>query len=509
MRNALTTTAVGAVFALGLLAPLTLAAPEAQAQAHLRLGVVELPPSRGNPYGGSGTPGIFTWSLLYDALTFVDQKGLATGALASEWRNVDRNTWVFKMKPGVKFDNGEPSDAHAVAAAIAWLQTEQGKTQVVGREAVNIASARAIDDMTVEFKTTNPDAIFPSRMNNIYIVAPKAWKDMGLENYANRPSGTGSFKVDSWAAEKVAMNARTDSWRNPKIPRIEIASLPERASRTQALLSGQLDLAVGMDTSDIKAIRGSGNEVAVAPAPQILALAMPNKVKANSPLNDKRVRQALIHGVNREGIAEGIFQGQTRATGQGATQSAFGYNPAIKPHPFDPDRAKRLLADAGHPNGFKMVAEVVVGSFAGDSDMYQQMAQDLQKIGVQVELRPVRFPDWLRKYQSNGWDGEAFGLSWQLGPYMDSIRGLAYYSCTQKPAFFCDEEIQKNIDASTQEFDRAKREKLLQTVWEQYYDAVPSLYLVEAIDVYGLSKRVSGFRDVNRTLMYHEITLTR
>ena len=157
-----------------------------------------------------------------------------------------------------------------------------------------------------------------------------------------------------------------------------------------------------------------------------------------------------------------------------------------------------------------MVAEVVVGSFAGDSEMYQQMAQDLSKIGVQVELRPVRFPDWLRKYQTNGWDGDAFGLSWQLGPYMDSIRGLSFYSCAQKPVvFFCDEETQKLIDGSNEEFDRSKREKMLQTVWERYYDLVPSLYLVEAIDVYGLSKRVSGFRDVNRTLMYHEITLTR
>ena len=83
------------------------------------------------------------------------------------------------------------------------LKTDAGKAQVVGREAANIASARAVDAMTVEIKTTTPDAILPSRIANIYYVAPKAWKDMGMENYANRPSGTGSFKVASWAAEKV------------------------------------------------------------------------------------------------------------------------------------------------------------------------------------------------------------------------------------------------------------------------------------------------------------------
>ena len=504
MKHVLRSTALGAVLALGF------AAADATAQSHLRLGVVELPPSRGNPYGGSGTPGIFTWSMLYDALTLVDTKGQPTPALAAEWRNIEPNTWIFKMKPGLRFDNGEPSDATAVAEAIGWLKSEAGKTQVVGREVTNITSARAVDATTVEFKTATPDAIFPSRMANIFIVAPKAWKDMGMENYANRPAGTGSFKVESWAAEKVALNARSDSWRNPKITRVEAISLPERASRTQAVLSGQLDIAIGMDTSDIKAIRGSGNEVAVAPAPQILSLSMPNRVKPNSPLNDKRVRQALNYGVDKNAIVEGIFQGQTQATGQGATAAAFGYNPNIKPYPYDPAKARKLLADAGHPNGFKMVAEVVVGSFAGDSEMYQQMAQDLSKIGVQVELRPVRFPDWLKKYQTNTWEGEAFGLSWQLGPYMDSIRGLQYYSCAQKPmVFFCDEETQTLIEASNQEFDRKKREKLLQTIWERYYDLAPSLYLVEAIDVYGLSKRVSGFRDVNRTLMYHEVTLTR
>jgi peptide/nickel transport system substrate-binding protein len=481
---------------------------EVQAQQHLRLGVVELPPSRGNPYGGSGTPGIFTWSMFYDGLTFVDTKGVPGPALGATWRNVDPATWEFKLKPGIKFDNGEAFDAQAVADAVNWLLSEQGKAQVVAREVTNFASARAVDATTTEFKTKTPDAILPSRMANIFIVAPKAWKDAGMEGYANKPVGTGSYRVEAWAAEKVTLAARADSWRPAKIGRVEATSLPERPSRTQALLSNQLDIAIGMDTEDIIRIRSAGAEVAVAPAPQVISLSMPNKVKPNSPFNDKRVRQAANFAVNKKAIVDGLFQGQAQVATQGATPTAFGYNPNVKGYPFDPDRARRLLAEAGHPNGFKTIAEVVVGSFAGDSEMYQLMAQDLSKVGIQVELRPVRFPDWLRKYQNNSWEGDTFGLSWQLAPYMDVIRAVAYYSCAQRPAvFFCDEDTQKIIDASNSELDRAKREKLLHQVQERYFDLAPALWLVEAIDVYGLNKRVRNFKDVNRTLLYHEMTL--
>ena len=238
-----------AAFAAGLF-PLSGSIPEAAAQQQLRLGTVELAPSRGNPYGGSGTPGIFVWSMLYDGLTFVDTKGVPGPALATSWRNIDPSTWQFKLRPNVKFDNGEAMTPQAFITTVEWLQSDQGKTQVVAREVTNFGAMRVVDDMTIELKTKAPDAILPSRVSTLYIVAPKAWKDMGLEGYANKPVGTGSFKVESWAAEKVLLNARTDSWRNPEIRRVEATSLPERPARTQALLSGQLDITIGMDTAE-------------------------------------------------------------------------------------------------------------------------------------------------------------------------------------------------------------------------------------------------------------------
>jgi len=498
---------------VGLTVPLLTATP-VQSQSSrpdtLRIAIPSVPTDRGNPFNSAVTPTIFTGSAIFDPLVLVNESGQLVAQLAREWRiTEDRQVWRFSLRPNIRFQNGEPLTAQAFASAIEYLvKDEKGKTWRSAPDVVGVDSARAVDDLTLEVRTKAPDPILPKRLSQVLAPAPKAWMDLGFDKFVATPVGTGPYVVESWSREVVALAAHGGSWRATKIPRIEIVGLPEPATRAAALITNQIDVAGNLNFDDIKRIRDSGYTVVVGPAYQMLSLALSNVAKKDSPFNDRRVRQAANYAVNKQAIADGIFQGQTRVSaGQGASPGVVGFNPALQPYPQNAERAKALLAEAGFANGFKGVAEIAVGSFTGDSELYQQVGQDLARVGINLEMRQVVFADWQRKRLTNTWDGIVHNLSWFAEPYVDAARFWTAFSCLSRPVYACDEEIQKVIAASNQEFDPVRRERLLQEVMARYREDPPALYLVEAINTFGLAKRVRNFNRHHRWLIYNDMSL--
>ena len=479
----------------------------AQPRDELRVGVWDLPPSRGNPFGGRSVPSTFVWDAVYDPLVRIDESGAPVPVLATEWRVTDPTTWIFRLRPGVAFSNGTPMNADAVVATLEFLTTQAGRATPVGSELTNLAGVRKVDDLTVEVKTTGPDPVLPNRLTLVSIVEPNLWRSGGAEGYAANPIGTGPYKVDSWGAGQVALSANPNAWRKPQLPKLRVLELPERPARLQALQSGQIDVAMGLSPDNMPAMRAANLQVVSTPAPQVMSIAFVTEGRDNSPFKDVRVRQALNYAVNKDVMAKELLAGLVRGTAQGATSAAFGYHPSLPAYPYDPERAKRLLREAGFPNGFTLVAEVTVDAFPADSEVYQQMAMDLDAVGVKTELRQIRFPEWLRKFTSNGWEGLAFGSSWNAAPYMDSIRPYTYMSCMKRPAHYCDPEVMPLIEASNAEFDREKRKAILLKLHEMTRDRPPALFLVEQVDVTGVSARVQGFRYTNRIVQYEAVTL--
>ena len=236
----------------------------AKAEDTLRVGLISLPGSLGNPYG-TYLRGWRTWTAMYDTLTTADpSQGKILPSLATEWKSVTDTAWQFKLRPGVLFDNGEPLDAAAVAASINWLLSDEGRTMPLAFAIRRVASARAIDDLTVEIDSVEPDAVMPARLSLIMIVAPRAWQDLGAAAYAKNPVGSGPFKPVSWAPDKIAFERSTNSWRQAHVDRLELLSLPERATRIQALLSGQTDVATNIAVSDIATVETAGHSISEA-----------------------------------------------------------------------------------------------------------------------------------------------------------------------------------------------------------------------------------------------------
>lgn len=489
-------------------APFLLPSPgRAQAPAgELRVAVWDLPPSRGNPFGARSVPSIFVWDALFDPLIRIGESGDPEPALATAWRAEEPTRWRISLRPGAAFSNGTPCDAEAVAATFAFLTSEAGRRSPVGSEMREIASVRVVDATTIDVITSVPDPVLPNKLGLAYIVEPRIWAQ-GADVFAANPVGTGPFMVESWSPNQVVLVANPRAIRPSRLARLRVLGLPERPARLQALQSGQVEIALGLSPDNIGALRTARMEVLATPAPQVMSLGFVTEGRPNSPLRDVRVRQALNLAVDRAAMARELLAGLARPAGQGGTPAAFGYHPNLGPMPTDKARARALLREAGHPNGFRMTAEITVDAFPSDSEIYQQTAMDLQEVGVQLELRVIRFPEWLRKFQANSWDGDAFGISWNTAPYMDTIRPYTYMSCLKRPAHFCDQEVMPLIESAMTDFDRDRRRATLLRLHEMTRERPPAIFLVEQVDVTGVSPRVRGFRYVNRAIFYEGVTL--
>lgn len=487
--------------ALALPAYAALAQP---AQQQLRVGVPDLPPSRGNPFGGRSVPGSYLWDAIFEPLVRIGANGSPEPVLALSWEVREPTVWRFKLRPNVTFHNGAPFNADAVVATITWLTTQAGKTSSVGQETGILAGATKVDDLTVDIRTNEPTPILPNQLALVSMVEPKLWAEGGAAEFAKTPVGTGPFKLDAFAPGAAELSVYPGAWRKTTLQKVRLVELPERPARLQGLLSGQIDIAYQLSPDQIAELKRANMNAVVTPAPQVMSLAFVTEGR-ESPVKDARVRLAMNLAVNRQAIADVLLAGMGKPAGQGATPAAVGYNTNLKPMAYDPARAKDLLRQAGFPNGFPLVAEVVVNSFPADSEIYQQMASDLEAVGIKTELRQIRFAEWLQKYNANTWEGAAFGLSWNTTPVMDSIRPfLASFSCLKKPAFFCDQGVLPTIEAAQREFDAKKRLDLLFKLHEETQKNPPALFLVEQIDVTGTSSRVDGFSFFNRTALYDQ-----
>lgn len=445
----------------------------------IKVGASAAPAGYGNPYMGLISRNVLTTATLFDSLTLIGGDGSVQPSLALTWTPVSDTEWHFGLRPGVTFSNGEPLDAIAVVETFRFLIGPDAARYILAQEASGIASIEAIDSLTVSIVTTAPDAILPKRLSLLTILPPNAWAELGPDGFAETPIGTGAYMLEDWGkgSGRATLVANPKSWRAPEqIDRIEMRyPLRDPGTRLAALRSGDVDITLNLAFDDIPDVRAEGFTVLLHPVPQIRALVLPN-TDPDSPLADVRVRQALNYGVDKQAIADVLYQGVVSPVGQGSIPGTVGYNPDIKPYPYDPDRARALLAEAGYAEGLTLNAEV---EFGQAQNMYLKAAQDLAKIGVTLNVRAVVAAEWLRKYFSADLGGaDVISLVWDSGAYRDTVRSIETYSCAKANPLFCDETLMPEIRATGVIFDLEKRDRALQNVMAKMHDLAPALFLV-------------------------------
>ena len=474
----------------------------------LRVGIVTLPADRGYPWNTTGVPNIFTHRAMFDGLTYVTAEGKVEPFLATSWQQVDPLTWRFKLRDGVKFQNGVPFTADAVVFAVTHLTRPGGEIDLTARELSGLKSAEAEDAHSVLIHTKRPEPLLPAALELLAMVEPGQFQRLGREGFSAQPIGTGPFTLVRWNPAGADFVAFKDSWRAPKVDALELIEMPEIAARVQGVLAGRVDVAVSLGYEEVKAIQAAGGGMNATLDSGVLGVVFVlTKIPKDHPLQDRRVRQALNYAVDKDSYIKALYGGFSRAASQPAVASSFGFNADVKPYPYDPDRARAMLKEAGYANGFAFTADVPVGGGASLAEAYQLVASDLAKVGVAMTIRAISVPQLNRGVLQGEWTNEAFGTNYGAQRTTDALRAMRLHSCLHPNPWYCNQQIQPAIAAAQNEGDLDTRRRLTEQIMATYHEEAPAIWMHEIPIFEGLGAGVRNLRNDFNVIRYDLIEL--
>jgi peptide/nickel transport system substrate-binding protein len=329
---------------------------------------------------------------VYDGLTARDVQGNLVPGLAESWKRLNATTWQFVLRKGVKFHNGDDFNADSVKFTLDRGTNPETKA-TISSELGAIASTEIVDPFTVNVITKAPDFLLPVRLGELYglMLSPKHTIAVGKEAIATKPNGTGPFKLVTWAKnERLVLEAYDGYWRGaPKVKRIIVRPILEDAARVAALQTGEVDLAAPIPHVRIEELRRNDKLVIkTIAAPRIFHVTIDVR---KPPFDNVKVRQALNYAVDVNAILRSLYFGHGTRLATVVDKGALGYDPSVQPYPYDPARAKALLAEAGYPNGFEVEFDSFTGSIADHSKPAEAIAGYLQKVGIKVKMNVFEF----------------------------------------------------------------------------------------------------------------------
>ncbi|MEG1799393.1 MAG: ABC transporter substrate-binding protein, partial [Synergistaceae bacterium] len=314
--------------------------------------------------------------------------------LATSWKVAKDNvTWTFNLRKDVKFHDGSKFTADDVVFTI-----ERNRNTLLKNFTSSIKSVKKINDNTVQITTNAPTAILLDSLAIIRIL-PKAYlTKVGDTKFNQAPIGTGSYKFVEWVKEDhITMAANESYWGGaPKIKKVIMRPITNSATRTAGLLTGELDIIEDVPVRDVNRVKKtSGFSVVDAPSQRLIYFHVdamrakgPGIIGLNkNPLTDIRVRKALSLAINRDTIVKMIMNGNAYATNQMVLKGVRGYVADLPKPLYEPSVAKKLLAEAGYPDGFKLYLDAPNGRYVNDGQVAQAIASQLTKVGFKVELR--------------------------------------------------------------------------------------------------------------------------
>ncbi|GAB3824015.1 ABC transporter substrate-binding protein [Kribbella italica] len=319
---------------------------------------------------------------LFDTLTARDVHNELVPRLATSWTAVDDHHWRFVLRRGVTFHNGERFDAQTVKFSIERLLDPKTQSPIV--ELRYVTGVRVVDRYTVDFVLDQPDPVLPAKLSLFggVMVPPKYLADAGDEKFAAAPVGTGPFRFESWKrGVSIRMRAYEQHWESrPGYDELEIQTIQNPASALAALQSDEVDLVTGLVPDAALQLEGyKGVRVSSFPGLRMSYLSLDTTDPAFS---DVRVRRALNHAMDVPLLVKATLNGHGREVPTMIPRESFGFDPAIAPYSRDLDQARRLLAQAGHPDGLS----TTLTASSTDATTAQAISGLLTKVGVQAKV---------------------------------------------------------------------------------------------------------------------------
>ncbi|MBF0276914.1 MAG: ABC transporter substrate-binding protein [SAR324 cluster bacterium] len=422
----------------------------------------------------------------FETLYTADDKMTMQPMLAESVKVIDKLTYEFKLRKGVKFHDGSDFTAEDVVFSLKRARDIKNSAASFASSVKPVKEMKIIDPYTLQITTKKPSPLLVKEVSRIYIVSHKAAANASTEDFNSGKAavGTGSYKLVKWTSgEQIVMKRFEDYWGDkPHFEDVIIKNISNDASRVAGLLSGSLDIIDQVPPSDMEMLKND-QKITLWPVStaRLIYLHMDHardkspfitddqgNQLAKNPFKDKRVRLALSKLINRDALISRTLYGLGEPSGQMVPEGVFGYNPDLKPMEYDPKGALALLAEAGYPEGFGVTVHGPNNRYLYDAQVIQTVAQFLArgKIKVKVETMPKNvyfkratareFSLFLVGYGTSSGDGMS-GLSLVLATYNKETK-----MGSNNRGRYSNPEYDAIINKAMIEVNEPMREKMLQ-----------------------------------------------
>ena len=457
---------------------------------------------------------------VYEAMVGRDKDFKIVPALALSWSQPDANTWRFKLRPNVKFHDGSALTADDVVFSVerAMHPFSQLKSAVQG-----IGSARKVDDLTVDLVMKEPNPVLLNHLFNLRIMskawsakngatAPQNYKDKEDTFASRNTNGTGPFMVTVRQPDVKTVFVENPAWWNRASPERgnvkEVVATPIKAAGTRlaALISGEVDFVVDPPLQDVGRLKAAPElRVIQGGEPRVQFLGFDvyrdellySNVKGKNPFKDLRVRQAVAHAIDVESIRTKIYRGMMVPSGSIVASQVQGYSKDTDHRlKFDRERAKKLLAEAGYPNGFEVAIDC--SNAPPSSDACQAFGPMLAQIGIKLTpnlLVPTNFFPKIQKFDTSmffySWGSTTFDSLYVLQSLLYTYGGDQHGNGDSNLGRYSNPQVDRLIDQVKVETDMKKRDAAIHDVLAIIAAELPVVPIHQPINSWAMRKNVS------------------
>ena len=483
-----------------------------------------------DPYAHNETFTLGALGNVMEALVTRDKDLKIVPSLAERWEIVEPTRWRFHLRKGVKFHNGAPFTADDVlfSAERALSPESNIKTRLATKMKVV-----KVDDHTVDFVLATPNPILHAEWDSWYIMS-KSWVEANgatkvqaggthLNPFALKANGTGPFTVESHEpGVKTVFKPNPAWWGKPEhnLTEVVFQTIKSDATRVAALLSGEVDMIDPVPVQDIARVKASpANDVLTGPELRTIILNMDqtrdellySDVKGKNPFKDVRVRKAFYQAIDIEAIKARIMRGQAVPSALLIYPALFSRSSEFTRHAYDPAAAKKLLADAGYPNGFALEMDCPNDRYVNDEAICQAVVTMLTRIGVKTKLNAMPMAHFTKKATAPSYDSSFNLFGWTASSLdgLNILRSIAgCRDAAGKGASFnlggyCNPIVDELAASIATDNDTTKRNDLIAKAFRIIHDEVGLIPLHQQTLNWGISKKVQMVqRADNRILFY-------
>ena len=445
----------------------------------------------------------YVYRNIYDNLVTRNTAGEIVPQIATSWKVIDDTTVEFKIRTDVKFHDGTPLTAEDVVFSIKRITDPEFKSPQLG-QFNSIVDAIATAPDTVVVKTGKPYPPLLAQLVKLSIVSKAYTERVGDEELNLKPMGSGPFKFVEWQkGVKVVLEANNEYWRGkPPFARAEFRAVKDAATRIADLRTGKADLVVALNSDNAAEIEGSSKlKVLSAPTERVAYLMMNTQF---GPLTDVKLRRAVAYGLDRQLIIDALLGGYARKIDVLLTPAHFGYVEGVKTYPYDPEKARALVAEAGYPDG---VSVELVTAPVFDQRIVQAIQQQLSKVGITVEISMSDMSTFLKRRRADpeGFGDMVFGR-WSCA--CQDADGVLYAMFHSDSVWskYANPELDKHLEAARSAMDPQVRLKHYRLAHEIIADQVPSIPLYQAAAIYGARKELQWTATANESLFLMDMS---